>query len=95
MHWSTVPIFANVTGGVPPYTYIWNNDSTYSSFATSTEIDSLFVVVVTDALGLKDTAYIWVLIQQVDQNQEICIVTVDSASQKNIIVWEKTPRCWN
>lgn len=88
---STIPVNTTVTGGVPPYNYSWNNGSTFASISTSTLVDSMFIVTVTDQLGLQDTDTIWVLIQQVYEDEEVCIVTVDSASQKNIVVWEKTP----
>jgi hypothetical protein len=87
---STITITATTSGGVPPYSYNWNTGSANPIISTSTPIDSTFIVTITDQLGLQDSDTINVIIQQVYQGEEICIVTVDSASQKNIIIWEKT-----
>jgi hypothetical protein len=87
---STITLTATASGGEPPYSYIWNTGASGPYISTSTNVDSIFIVTITDQLGLQDSDTISVKIQQVYQGEEICIVTVDPASQKNIVVWEKT-----
>ncbi|MCD4696002.1 MAG: right-handed parallel beta-helix repeat-containing protein [Bacteroidales bacterium] len=88
---STIDITANVSGGNSPYTYLWNTGGTDTIITVSPVIDSLFWFQVIDSNGCQDIDSVNVFIQQVYQGEEVCIVTVDSASQKNLIVWEKTP----
>lgn len=87
---STITISATAIGGVPPYSYLWNTGSTDSLISISDTIDKTFIIAITDQLGITDSDTIEVFIQQVYQGEEICIVTVDSVSQKNIVIWQRT-----
>ncbi|MBP7496836.1 MAG: T9SS type A sorting domain-containing protein [Bacteroidales bacterium] len=90
-------VTASVTGGTPPYTYKWNNggtnDSTVYCFPSET----------TDP-NKEDSIRLWVtdsknkeghteqrLAHSIQTTQEICIVSVDSATNKNVIIWEQSP----
>lgn len=76
-----------LTGGATPFSYSWNTgDSTQSVFNLTAGIYS---VTVTDAnecnITLTDT-----LTEPSADSAKICMVTVDSLSQYNIIIWDKT-----
>ncbi len=52
-------------------------------------INTTYTVTVTDQLGCFENDSVEVIVQNPYQNEEICLVTVDSTSTKNLIVWEK------
>lgn len=74
-------------GGVPPYSYIWSNGQTGPN---SSSLNSGFYIgIVYDSNLCEDTSVVF--IQQPDFTPaSICLVTVDSLSQNNIIVWDKS-----
>jgi hypothetical protein len=78
---------AGVSGGVSPYSYLWNTSATtqtISNLATGT-----YSVTATDANGctISDSVTLSTTPTAITP---ICMVTVDPASQYNIIVWDKT-----
>jgi PKD repeat protein len=76
----------------PGYGYyaVWNTGQIASQLnITTTGTYSASVVDQYGCNGLTDTINVNVVLPYA--NQEICLVTVDSATSKNIIVWEKTP----
>jgi len=81
-----------VTNGVPPYTYLWNNGSTDEQTTYCTSNMSIYndtiKVMVTSATSQSESFFIWTP-NYLNINHEICIVTYDSASKKNMIVWEQ------
>jgi hypothetical protein len=78
-------IFASPAGGTTPYSYAWTNGDTQQT------ADSLaagnYSVTVTDANGCTASSSDSLNIVAVPQ--PICLITVDSTSTKNVIVWEK------
>jgi len=70
------------------FDYQWSNGDT--SQTTYVIVDSTLYISVLDSLGCirKDTIDFDI---SLPFDESICIVTVDSATNKNIIVWEKTP----
>jgi hypothetical protein len=84
-------IYVTISGGTSPFTYTWALDSTV--------VDS-----VEDLIGATPGTYDFMVVDSagclgaasatingvVSQPEEICIVTVDSDTQTNLIVWEKT-----
>ena len=72
-------------GGTTPYGYSWESGGTGLTETNLAEGDYIFTV--TDANGCiaADTANIGIDVFPV----EVCVVTVDSTSTKNVIVWEK------
>ncbi|MFH1321738.1 MAG: PKD domain-containing protein [Bacteroidota bacterium] len=76
---------ASVSGGAEPYTYTWSNGD---SSETASGLDTgMYGITITDANGC--TASDSVTVSFTVDIQPICIVTVDTASTKNIVVWEK------
>lgn len=76
---------ANVSGGTTPYTFSWSHGS--SGQTVNTLAPGNYSVTVTDANGCSGTASATVSVSAVIQ--QICLVTVDSTSLRNFIVWEK------
>jgi hypothetical protein len=76
---------AAVTGGVAPYSYAWSSGGLG---ATDTAlVGGNYSLLVTDTNGCMDS--VDVVIPITAPVQEICMITVDSTSTWNVIVWEK------
>ncbi|GAI90827.1 unnamed protein product, partial [marine sediment metagenome] len=77
----------SVTGGTPDYTYVWSPGGQTIQDISILSI-GVYQITVTDAAGC-----IGVNSAEIKQGppavNPICLVTVDSVSQMNIIVWEK------
>ncbi|MFH1320500.1 MAG: T9SS type A sorting domain-containing protein [Bacteroidota bacterium] len=78
----------SVTGGTLPYTFNWSNTDTTQDIYNLTE--GTYNVTVTGANGCIAVESIDLLYMP-PANVEICMITVDSTTGKNLIVWEKTP----
>ena len=76
----------SVTGGTAPYNYAWSTGDTTEDL--SNLIDTSYSVVVTDVNGCS-AADNFDIVYLPPQNIKICIITVDSATGKNLTVWEK------
>ncbi|MBI2968118.1 MAG: PKD domain-containing protein [Bacteroidetes bacterium] len=76
-----------VSGGTSPYSYTWTGGAT-TSLATALAGGN-YTVTITDSKGCDTTASVPVTVTA--QPHSICVVTVDSATNKNLIAWEKTP----
>ena len=75
------------SGGTTPYSYIWSNG------ATSQDLSNLgpgtYSVVVTGGNGCSSADTINIVNASGNTNPEICIVTVDSFTNTNKVIWEK------
>ncbi|MFH1004504.1 MAG: SBBP repeat-containing protein, partial [Bacteroidota bacterium] len=81
---------ANVTvsGGVFPYSYLWNNGQTNQ---TATTLGSgSYTITITDANGCNASDTVQINNSVVSSELPICAVTVDSLSKYNLIIWNKT-----
>ena len=85
----TGSIYTSVYGvGNVPFTYLWSNGSTSDDLVNVPE--GIYYVIVTDTNNCN-------AIQSYNLPsinifpQPICMITVDSATQNNLIIWEKTP----
>lgn len=85
----------SVSGGTPPYTYLWNYVDTTASVNYCSQ--NLFIgskwdsieVVVTDTKN-SQRRYLQLVMEYPKITQEICIVTIDSTTNKNKIIWEQS-----
>ena len=83
-------IQVTVSGGTPDYSYSWAGPEGYSS--SEEDIDSLkagsYKLVVSDQNHCKDS--ITAEIQEPDSiSISICVVTVDTATNTNLVIWER------
>ncbi|MFH2143503.1 MAG: T9SS type A sorting domain-containing protein [Bacteroidota bacterium] len=80
-----------------PYTSIsWSPATGLSATNISNPVAQLtttttYTVVLTDALGCTASDDVEVLVQNVYQDQQLCLVTVDPTVGKNKVMWEKVP----
>ena len=81
-------IYISLTGGATPYTYLWSNGASTDDLQGVSA--GTYYVTVTGSNGCIATASATIS-GQLPSSQSICLVTVDSTSGKNLIVWEKTP----
>jgi len=78
-----------VSGGILPYNYIWSNGGTTSSINIITS--GIYHVTVTDSTGCLYIGSINILDTLPNLNpQSYCIVTVDTTTNKNMLIWDKT-----
>ena len=79
-------INVDVTGGVEPYEYLWF--AGYSVKNISALSVGNYELVVTDANGCQ--GYYYHELMEADPiPQDICLVTVDTSSNTNVVVWSK------
>ena len=76
--------------GVSPFNYFWNSESGDSIFTGSINENSYVSLKIEDDLGCTATDNIFINIPQSCFPEQICMVTVDAATGKNKIVWQKT-----
>jgi hypothetical protein len=80
-------IYLSVSGGVGSLTYNWSDLSTSQDLLNVNP--GAYQVTVTDQIGCQAIALIDVLTEFLPV-QPICIVTVDTAFGRNLVVWERT-----
>jgi len=85
----TGAVYISVTGGTPGYTYLWSNNTSSTSQNLSGVSTGPYNVTVTDALGCQSSVAT-VVPETPPPAISICMVTVDTASQHNDIVWNKS-----
>jgi hypothetical protein len=81
----------SVVSGINPMNYLWSSSDTTITSTVSPIHDSLFWLQITDSNGCVNSDTALVNVKEPFNNEEICIVTVDSSINKNVVVWSKTP----
>jgi hypothetical protein len=82
-------IDALVTSGAPPYVYTWSNGSS-AEIASGLHIGTYTVTVIDNIGCTASKSGIAVTTSSIAPAPSICMVTVDSISQHNVIIWDKT-----
>jgi hypothetical protein len=78
-----------VTGGNAPYTYSWSTSPVQTTPNAVNLPAGTFSVVITEGYGCSQTSTVNITQPPADSAM-ICMVTVDSLSQNNVIIWDKT-----
>lgn len=78
------------------FQYLWSpsyNLSTYTNFATTAypTYSTNYHISIIDQMGCQIFDDIFVEVKNVNQNEKICFVSVDTMTNKNKIIWNKTP----
>jgi hypothetical protein len=76
-----------LNGGTAPYSYVWSTGSTVQSI--SAVGTGTYSVSISDSNGCTISDSMIITNSVLPDAPSICIVTVDSTSTKNLIVWEK------
>jgi hypothetical protein len=71
-------------------TYLWSCRDATTQTVTITEEDD-YTLTVTDDHGCRNSDAVSVRYNIPYQDEQICIVTIDLTTGRNVIVWEKTP----
>lgn len=80
---------AFATGGHPSLTYTWNTSPVQTGPVAGNLPGGNYTVTVTEGYGCAQTSTVLITEPAAD-SAKICMVTVDSISQHNIIIWDKT-----
>lgn len=80
-------IYITLSGGAAPYTYLWSDTSTAEDLIGVSS--GIYNVTVTDTNGCVASASAQIHGIPAAE-QEICLITVDSITQRNLVVWEKS-----
>lgn len=81
-------ISATVSAGTKPYTYLWSNNENKETIDHLTAGN--YTIQVTDKYGCTANENTLVKTSDIVSPPAICMVTVDSISKNNVIIWEKT-----
>jgi hypothetical protein len=76
--------------GVRPFEYFWNLQSGDSVYEGSLTESSFISLKVKDNVGCTATDNINITVPRTGYTEQICMVTVDAATGRNKIVWQKT-----
>ena len=80
-----------VYGGTMPFTYTWNGIQGDSDNTFVITRDSSILLKIQDKNNCIAHSEITVQVPVNNFSEQICLVTVDSGSGKNTVVWEKIP----
>jgi hypothetical protein len=81
-------ILITVSGGVAPYDFDWSNGDTIEDLLN--EDEGSYQMVLSDNNGCVDSAQFVLGAPQPYNFEEVCMLTVDSLTGKNQVVWNKT-----
>ena len=75
-------------GGNPPYTYLWDDPLAQTDSTATGLCSGSYMVTVTDNNGCTTIDMVSIIFIGTGSTP-ICMVTVDSSSTRNVIIWEK------
>lgn len=78
------------SGGILPYTYSWAPGGGTTQTITGLCAGN-YTVTVTDSTGNAAYSFVTIINSPVPPTPFVCQVTVDSLSQYNVVIWDKTP----
>ena len=78
-----------ISGGNPPYTYAWSTSPIQTTPNAIGLGAGIYTVTITEGYGCVQTSLDTITAPPAD-SAKICMVTVDSLSQHNVIIWDKT-----
>jgi len=87
----SVTLSASVVSAQYPLSYFWSNSDTNPATTVTPSNDSIFYLNITDAHGCSSVDSSFINVNVPYDQEEICLVSIDSATEKNIVVWERTP----
>jgi len=79
---------ASVTGGTAPFTYLWNSSPNQTTQNLTNVPPGYYCVTITDAHGCQASTCDSVNVIAFSA-PEICMVSVDTSSNHNLVIWEK------
>ena len=82
-------IAVNPSGGTPPYQYAWLHGGDSQNLVELPAGN--YSVSVTDSSGCQNSQDYLINSIVPYEDENICIVTIDSLTGRNLVVWEKTP----
>lgn len=81
-------IYTHAIGGAAPYSYLWSNNTTTDDLLNVDE--GVYYVNVTDSNNCS-TYQLFEITESTPDGPQICVVSVEPVSNKNLVVWDKTP----
>lgn len=79
-----------VSGGHLPYLYSWGTTPVQTTPNANNVTAGTLILTVTEGYGCAQTSTVVITEPSADA-AVVCMVTVDSLSQNNVIIWDKTP----
>ena len=86
----TITLSPEVEGGTRPFMYFWNDISGDSTKSYEIFKDTIINIKVKDLNGCLAKDGISINVPENNFQEQICLITIDDISNKNIIVWERT-----
>jgi hypothetical protein len=80
-----------VSGGKMPYTYSWSTSPAQNGAKANNLPAGKVLVTITDSSSCLRTDSVVILAKPIYNDEVICAVSVDSTTNQNLIVWNKTP----
>jgi len=77
--------------GISDYQFIWNDSQLNTTSQLQVDTSGIYQVTVSEDHGCTGDAEIEIRYQYPFEDEEIGLVTVDTASGDNLVVWERTP----
>jgi uncharacterized protein (TIGR02145 family) len=87
----TTTLFANASGGLPPYSYKWQNSNSSDSIYSGTRLNGYYYIDVTDFSGCKKTGVIYIFGSVIPCDNFGSVKAQDSSEYGIIVIGTQ---CW-